>query len=124
MDRLTRAGRTASAWLLAFVLAAAVAPRAHAQFGAQINPISVLSSSPYPADWQKSNSLANMQVFNGTQEIVRADIKVTLFNRGEQVATTPNVTRIYPDGNSLVPTYDLTQWQRMDSRGRSATRST
>lgn len=105
--------------LVALLAAAAVpAPRAHAQslgFGAQLTPV---IASVYPADWQRTNSLANMTVFNGSTETVTADIKVTLFRDGAQVATTPNVPRTYVGGTSLVPTYSLTEWQTLGFTGK------
>jgi hypothetical protein len=124
MSRVARTGMKRTAPIAAFIAGVAVvafvalAPQARAQsggFGAQITTV---LASVYPADWQRTNSLANMTVFNGSGETVTADIKVTLFRDGAQVAVTPNVPRTYSNGTTLYPTYQLTQWQTLGFTGK------
>jgi len=118
MSRVARAGRYVSASFLGLILMAALAPSAFAQFGAQVSTAGVFTA-PYPADWQRlTTSFTTMQVFNGTQEPVTADIKVTIFRDGQQVGTTPNIQRQYPDGNSIVATPDLTFWPSLSFTGK------
>src|SRR5512138_3912932 len=125
MSRSLRAGRNASAWFLGLVLLGVLAsptaaPRALAQsvgvLSGFMNPVGLASS--YPADWQRTNSFASMQLFNSAQEPLTADIKITLVRNGAEVATTPPVQRLYPVGSFLVPTPDLTRWQSMQFGGK------
>jgi len=120
MSRSMRAGRNASAWFLGLVLLAALAPSALAQALGGIS--GTMSSgglaSSYPADWQRTNSFASMQLFNSTNETVTADIKVTLVRNGAEVAATPPVQRLYPVGGFFVPTPDVTRWQTMNFSGK------
>ncbi|MGE5090635.1 MAG: hypothetical protein ACM3OH_00550, partial [Bacillota bacterium] len=116
MSRVARARRNATACSIAAIFVLGAAPSALAQFGAQLTPVTLASS--YPGDWQKSNTLAGMQVFNGMGDAVLANIKVTIERNGVPVATTPPVPRLYPNGNSIVPTYNLTQWQTMAFDGK------
>jgi hypothetical protein len=118
MSRVARAGWNVSAWLSGLVLVASLAPSASAQsvLSGFMNPVGLASS--YPADWQRTNSFASMQLFNNAQEPLTADIKITLVRNGAEVATTPPVQRLYPVGGFAVPTPDLTRWQSMQFTGK------
>ncbi|HEU4764872.1 MAG TPA: hypothetical protein VFT93_04390, partial [Candidatus Eisenbacteria bacterium] len=119
MSRVARAGRNVSAWLSGLVLVASLAPSAAAQsLGGISGTMSAGFASAYPADWQRTNSFASMQLFNSTQEVVTADIKVTLVRNGAQVAATPAVQRLYPVGGFFVPTPDVTKWQSLQFGGK------
>ena len=119
MSRVARAGRNASAWLSGLVLVASLAPSALAQsLGGISGTMSAGLASAYPADWQRTNTFASMQLTNSTQEVVTADIKVTLVRNGTEVAATPPVQRLYPVGGFFVPTPEVTTWQSLRFGGK------
>jgi len=119
MSRFARASRSATTWITGLVLAAAMAPSAHAQsLGGISGTMTAGLASSYPADWQRTNTFASMNLFNSTQETVTADIKVSLVRDGQEVATTPQVQRLYPVGGFAVPTPDVTRWQTMLFSGK------
>lgn len=119
MSRFTRTLRSASTWITGIALAAALAPSARGQaLGGISGTMTAGLASSYPADWQRTNTFASMNLFNSTQETVTADIKVSLVRDGQEVATTPPVQRLYPVGGFVVPTPDVTRWQTMLFSGK------
>jgi hypothetical protein len=98
------------------------APHAHAQgaggFGMALATVGLGKTSPFPADWQRTNTLANMSIFNSMGSTVTANIQVTLSRDGVIVGTTPAVARTYPNGTTIYPTAQVTDWRTLKFSGK------
>lgn len=113
-----RARRRAWFLIIASVLAPLAPHAAYAQapsFDASLSPI---FAAPYPAQWQTTNSLANMTVTNTSGETATADLQISIFREGVLVGSTPPLNRSYPAAVSLYPTYQITEWARMGFTGQ------
>src|SRR5712671_3124016 len=98
------------------------APHAHAQgaggFGMGLLPVGFGKTSPFPADWQRTNTLTNMSISNSMGATVTANIQVTLSRDGVVVGTTPAVARTYPNGTTIYPTAQVTDWRTLKFSGK------
>jgi hypothetical protein len=125
MFRATRAPWTLSGAHLVFVAPLAIlalstfaVSSARAQgggFSMGLQPVP--RTSGFPTDWQRTNTLTNMSVFNQVGGAVTADIEVTVIRDGLTVGTTGRIPTSYPDGNSIYTTQFITDWRQVHFSG-------
>ncbi|HEV8128717.1 MAG TPA: hypothetical protein VGQ14_03585, partial [Candidatus Eisenbacteria bacterium] len=78
-------------------------------------------TSGFPTDWQRTNTLTNMSVFNSVgataPEPVTADIEVTVYRNGVLVGTTGRIPTSFPAGNTDYTTQYITDWRQVRFTG-------